>query len=173
MDNLSFVIDTYPLYDKFKQRFIDTLRKIDTSVEIPFVIEDFYDICLHRASDSINFVEIGEQQKLLNPLGTVRQMVSLQIQDIYFDELAEYVAETDYFTHEDIIGKGIALDISSICLSLIDDVLRQVMLALLQFPSGHLYFNPMASGTTHLDMTDLMISRFVNRYDVHVYVGFE
>jgi hypothetical protein len=173
MDNLSFIIDTYPLYDTFKRQFVETIRKVDTSVEIPFVIDDFFEICLYRASDSVKFVDLGEQQKLLNPLGTVRQMVSLQIQDIYFDELSEYVVETDYFTLEDIQNKGIALEISSICLKLIDDLLRQIMLVLLQFPDGHMYFNASASGTTHSDMTDLLIRRIVNRHDIHVYVGFE
>lgn len=173
MDNLSFIIDTYPLYDDFKRRFIETIRKVDSSVEIPFVIDDFFEICLHRASDTVKFVEPGEQQKLLNPLGKVRQMVSHEIQDIYFDELAEYVTETDYFTQEDILNKGIALEISSICLQLIDNLLRQIMLTLLQFPDGFLYFNPTASATTHSDLTDLMIHRIINRHDIHVYVGFE
>lgn len=173
MDNLSFIIDTYPLYDTFKRRFVETIRKVDTAVEIPFVIDDFFDICLHRASDSVKFVDIGEQQKLLNPLGSVRQMVSLQIQDIYFDELSEYVVETDYFTLEDIQNKGIALEISSLCIRLIDDILRQIMLVLLQFPDGHVYFNAAASGTTHTDLSDLIIRRLMNKHDVHVYVGFE
>lgn len=173
MDNLSFIINAYPLYDTFQRRIIETLRKINTSVEIPFVIDDFFDICLHRASDTVQFVDLGEQQALLNPLGTVRQMVSLQIQDIYFDELSEYVVETDYFTQEDILSKGIAVEISSLCISLIDDILRQIMLTLLQFPDGNLFFNAAAGGTTHSDMTDLLIRRIVNRHDLHVYVGFE
>lgn len=173
MDNLTFIIDTYPLYDEFKKRFIETCRKVETKIEIPFVIDDFFEICLHRASDTVKFVDPGEQQKLLNPIGKVRQMVSHEIQDIYFDELSEYVAETDYFTQEDILNKGIALEISSICLATIDSVLRKIMLTLMQFPDGHLYFNAAASGTTHSDLADLMINRIINRHDIVVYVGFE
>lgn len=172
MDSLSFLLNAHHLYYAFQRQFADTAKRLNMDKDITFIIDDFFEICMHHSGTSVNFVDIGEQQLLLNPLGKVRQMVSPQLQDVYFDEIAEYVIECDYFTHEEIEEEMMAQRISSLCVALIDDFLREIMLALIQYPQGKLYFDSQVNATVHTDMTDLIIHR-LNRYDLHVFLGFE
>lgn len=175
MSTISFVIDVYPIYAMFQQRLTEKVgRKLRSRVSIEMVTDDFFDICMQMASDAIQHVEIGEQRLLLNPVGRVRQMVSTQLQDIFFDQLAEYTAASEYFQEYEVENLFLGNDVASLGVYVIDEILREIMSTLVQYPEGAMYFDSYRCTTNADTIADVVFNRPNQRsHDIHVFMGFE
>lgn len=175
MTTLNFLIDIYPIYTMFHTRLYERVgSRLNRRVSIDMVVDDFFDICLHLASDAVQHVEVEEQKMLLNPMGRVRQMVSTQIQDIYFDHFSEYVCETDYFGNYDADSIFVANDVASLGVYVIDEILREIMSTLIQFPVGFDYFNTESSVDSNDYISEVLFTR-PNQltHDLQISVGFQ
>jgi hypothetical protein len=175
MAQLRFVIDLYPIYTTFRHRLEEKIRdRLTPKTSVEMVTDDFFDICLHLASDAVKFFDAGEQRLMLNPVGRVRQMVNTQMQDIFFDQLSEYAHESKYFTIKSLDEHFVGNDVASLGVYIIDEILREIMGALIQYPEGRMYFDSTSYATNDDAISDLIMNRCTqNAHDMHVFLGFE
>lgn len=173
MYHRSLLMDLHTVYCQFRDRMQEILKDKPTTIPHGIVIDDFFDICIHRASDAVQFFEdAGTQKRHLDPAKIHRVMVSGHMQDIFFDEFTNYAFESNYFDNNAPIGEMVATDIASQCVHVVGEILRVIMGVVAQFPEGRMFFHP-DSATLDLTMSDLIIDPIPHRRDVKVTVRFE
>lgn len=175
MAQIRFIVDLYPIYSTFRHRLEEKVKdRLAPKTSIEMVTDDFFDICIHLASDGVKFFDAGEQRLMLNPVGRIRQMVNVQMQDIFFDQLCEYAHECNYFTVHALDEKFVGNDVASLGVYIIDELLREIMNTLIQYPEGRMYFDSTAYATNDDAISDMIMNRCnVNTHDMYVFLGFE
>lgn len=167
------LLDLYSVHYLFKERMMEIISDIPTALPKSTIVDDFFDICLHRASDAVQFFDdAGTQKQHLDPNRIHRVMLSGHMQDIFFDEFSEYVFESNYFDKWTLENKFVYNDVASVCVSVVGDILRVVMGVLVQFPEPRRFFHPDSDKLNSI-MSDLIIDPIANRRDVRVTVRFE
>lgn len=173
MFNRSLLMDLYAVHHQFRDRMLEIIRNHPTTVHPNIVADDFFDICIHRASDAVQFFgDAGTQKRHLDPAKIHRVMISGHMQDIFFDEFSHYVSDSNYFDSQLLENTFIYNDIASICVHAVGEILRVIMGVVAQFPEGRMFFHP-DNATIDLTMSDLIIVPIPNRHDVEVTVRFE
>lgn len=173
MTSHSTLMDLYSVHQIFRDRMLEIIHTHPTTVAPLVVVDDFFDICTHRASDAVQFFDdAGTQRRHLDPNKIHRVMVSGHMQDIFFDEIGDYVFEANYFDNDAIENKFVHHDIASVCCNAVGEILRVIMGVVVQFPEGRRFFHP-DNTKLNLAMTDLIIEQIPHRRDVKVTVRFE
>lgn len=173
MLNCSMLLSLYEIYENFQLQMKQRLHGIDPQHPLDVVVADFFDICIHRASDSVSFFDDERvQRRYLHPGGLAKMHITGMMQDIFFDEFANYVFESNYFHEQDIENRHVHFEIASLCVSAVEEILREIMLNLASQPTGRMYFHP-DSATVCSTITDMIIHPQVRHHDIHVYIGFE
>lgn len=167
------MMDLFNVHQSFRDRMSEIIKKERTNLHPSVIIDDFFEICIHRASDSVPFFEdAGTQKRHLHPMGIPRTMVSGHMQDIFFDEFINYVFESNYFDNDALESRFVHNDIASVCVHTVGEILRVIMNVVAQLPEGQAFFHP-DSATLDMTMTDLIICPIPHRRDVEITVRFE
>jgi len=173
MLNRPMLLDLYEAYVDFRSRMTEILRRETLMHPMNVVIDDFFQIAIHRASDSVSFFDdAGTQKKHLHPVGIHRIMVSTHMQDIFFDEFTDYVFECSYFDKNALEDRFIHHQIASLCVHAVGQILQSIMAVIIQTNDGRMFFHP-DNATLDMTMSDLIIDPIPNRLDVKVTVRFE
>jgi len=175
MSRLRFLINLYPLYSLFHHRLSERLtRALTPKVPMDALAADYFDVCVNLASDAIRYVECDEQRRVLNPIGSFRPMMNALLQDSFFDYLAEYTAESEYFDDYAIEELFAGNEVASVGVQCIGDVLKEVMSVLIQHPEGALFFDSDRCPTHNPTIVEATFLRTNPRnYDVCVDLGFD
>lgn len=126
MLNQPMLLDLYEVFVEFRNRMTEVLRRETLAHPMDIVIDDFFQIAIHRASDSVAFFEdAGTQKRHLHPVGLHKIMVSTHMQDIYFDEFSNYVFECNYFDNDSIENRFVHHQIASLCVHAVGQILQK------------------------------------------------
>ena len=167
------LLSLYELYETFQYQMKQRMRGVTLAHPLDVVIEDFFVICIHRASDAVGFFDDEQtQRRYLHPGGLSKMRVTGMMQDVFFDEFANYVFESHYFSDEDIEQRRVHHEIGSLCVHTVEEILREIMINLAHQPAGRMYFHP-DGGTVCNTITDLIINPYPRHRDIRVFVGFE